>query len=181
MEPRLKTEYKKSITAELQKEFSYGSSMEIPRLEKVVVNTCLKEAVQNMKILETAAAEIGIITGQKPIIRRARRSIANFKLREGMPLGAKVTLRGNRMWEFVDRLIAIAIPRIRDFRGLNPNGFDGRGNFSMGITEQIVFPEINYDKVQKITGMNITFVTTAKTDAEGRALLKGLGMPFRDE
>ncbi len=181
MEPRLKTEYKKSITAELQKEFSYGCSMEIPRLEKVVVNTCLKEAVQNMKILETAAAEIGIITGQKPIIRRARRSIANFKLREGMPLGAKVTLRGNRMWEFVDRLVAIAIPRIRDFRGLNPNGFDGRGNFSMGITEQIVFPEINYDKVQKITGMNITFVTTAKTDAEGRALLKGLGMPFRDE
>jgi len=181
MEPRLKTQYKESISAELMTEFNYSSAMQIPRLEKIVVNTCLKEAITNMKILETAAAEIGTITGQKPIIRRARRSIANFKLREGMPLGAKVTLRADRMWEFLDRLIAIAIPRIRDFRGLNPNGFDGRGNYSMGITEQIVFPEINYDKVSKITGMNITFVTTAKTDAEGRALLKGLGMPFRDE
>jgi large subunit ribosomal protein L5 len=181
MEPRLKTQYKESISAELMGEFNYSSSMQIPRLEKIVVNTCLKEAITNIKLLETAAAEIGVITGQKPIIRRARRSIANFKLREGMPLGAKVTLRADRMWEFLDRLIAIAIPRIRDFRGLNPNGFDGRGNYSMGITEQIVFPEINYDKVSKITGMNITFVTTAKTDAEGRALLKGLGMPFRDE
>jgi large subunit ribosomal protein L5 len=181
MEPRLKTQYKESISAELMTEFNYSSAMQIPRLEKIVVNTCLKEAITNMKILETAAAEIGTITGQKPIIRRARRSIANFKLREGMPLGAKVTLRADRMWEFLDRLIAIAIPRIRDFRGLNPNGFDGRGNYSMGITEQIVFPEINYDKVSKITGMNITFVTTAKTDAEGRSLLKGLGMPFRDE
>ena len=181
MEPRLKTQYKESISAELMGEFNYSSAMQIPRLEKIVVNTCLKEAITNIKLLETAAAEIGVITGQKPIIRRARRSIANFKLREGMPLGAKVTLRADRMWEFLDRLIAIAIPRIRDFRGLNPNGFDGRGNYSMGITEQIVFPEINYDKVSKITGMNITFVTTAKTDAEGRALLKGLGMPFRDE
>ena len=181
MQPRLKTQYKESICADLMTEFSYSSAMQIPRLEKIVVNTCLKEAITNMKILDTAAAEIGTITGQKPIIRRARRSIANFKLREGMPLGAKVTLRADRMWEFLDRLIAIAIPRIRDFRGLNPNGFDGRGNYSMGITEQIVFPEINYDKVSKITGMNITFVTTAKTDAEGRALLKGLGMPFRDE
>lgn len=181
MEPRLKTQYKESISAELMGEFNYSSAMQIPRLEKIVVNTCLKEAITNIKLLETAAAEIGVITGQKPIIRRARRSIANFKLREGMPLGAKVTLRADRMWEFLDRLIAIAIPRIRDFRGLNPNGFDGRGNYSMGITEQIVFPEINYDKVSKINGMNITFVTTAKTDAEGRALLKGLGMPFRDE
>jgi large subunit ribosomal protein L5 len=181
MEPRLKTQYKDSTAAALMGEFNYKSVMQIPRLEKIVVNTCLKEAIQNMKILDTAAAEIGIITGQKPLIRRARRSIANFKLREGMPLGAKVTLRGARMWEFLDRLIAIAIPRIRDFRGLNPHGFDGRGSFTMGITEQIVFPEINYDKVSKITGMNITLVTTAKTDAEGRALLKGLGMPFRDE
>jgi large subunit ribosomal protein L5 len=180
MLPRLKTQYRESLSPELIKEFGYGSVMEIPRLEKIVVNTCLKEAITNVKLLETAAAEIGIITGQKPIIRRARRSIANFKLREGMPLGAKVTMRSDRMWEFLDRLVAIAIPRIRDFRGLNPNGFDGRGNYSMGITEQIVFPEINYDKVSKITGMNITFVTTAKTDAEGRALLKGLGMPFRD-
>jgi large subunit ribosomal protein L5 len=180
IQPRLKTRYKDSTAAELMKEFSYGCTMELPRLEKIVVNTCLKEAITNMKLLDSAAAEIGIITGQKPIIRRARRSIANFKLREGMPLGAKVTLRGDRMWEFLDRLVAIAIPRVRDFRGLNPDGFDGRGNFTMGLTEQIVFPEINYDKVLNITGMNITFVTTGKTDAEGRALLKGLGMPFRD-
>jgi len=162
-------------------EFEYGNVMQIPHLEKIVVNTCLKEAIQNTKLLDTAATEIGTITGQKPIIRLARRSIANFKLREGMPLGAKVTLRASRMWEFLDRVIAIAIPRVRDFRGLNPHGFDGRGNFTMGITEQIVFPEINYDKVSRINGMNITFVTTAKTDAEGRSLLKGLGMPFRDE
>jgi large subunit ribosomal protein L5 len=155
--------------------------MEVPGLEKIVVNTCLKDAIQNMKILESAAEEIGIITGQKPIITRARKSIANFKLREGMPLGAKVTLRSTKMWEFLDRLVSIAIPRIRDFRGLNPDGFDGRGNYSMGLTEQIVFPEINYDRVNRITGMNITFVTTAKTDAEGRALLKALGMPLRDK
>ncbi len=180
MELRLKNAYKETVTAELQKEFNYGNVMEIPKVTKIVVNTCLKEAIQNVKLLDTAAAEIGIVTGQKPIIRRARRSIANFKLREGMPLGAKVTLRRAHMWEFLDRLVAIAIPRIRDFRGLNPNGFDGRGNFSMGITEQIIFPEIEYDKISKVNGMNITIVTTAKTDAEGRALLKALGMPFRD-
>jgi large subunit ribosomal protein L5 len=155
--------------------------MEVPKLEKIVLNTCLKEAITNMKILESAAQEIGLITGQKPVITRARKSIANFKLRDGMPLGAKVTLRSTFMWEFLDRLIAISIPRIRDFRGLNPNGFDGRGNYSMGITEQIVFPEIEYDKVQRITGMNITFVTSANTDEEGRALLKALGMPFADK
>ena len=155
--------------------------MEVPKLEKIVVNTCLKEAITNMKILDSAAEEIGLITGQKPIITRARNSIANFKLREGMPLGAKVTLRSTMMWEFLDRLISVATPRIRDFRGLNPNGFDGRGNYSMGLTEQIVFPEIEYDKVQRITGMNITFVTTAKTDEEGHALLKALGMPFADK
>jgi large subunit ribosomal protein L5 len=155
--------------------------MEVPKLEKIVLNTCLKEAITNMKILESAAEEIGLITGQKPVITRARKSIANFKLRDGMPLGAKVTLRSTFMWEFLDRLIAISIPRIRDFRGLNPNGFDGRGNYSMGITEQIVFPEIEYDKVQRITGMNITFVTSANTDEEGRALLKALGMPFADK
>jgi large subunit ribosomal protein L5 len=154
--------------------------MEVPKLEKIVLNTCLKEAITNMKILDSAAAEIGLISGQKPIITKARKSIANFKLREGMPLGAKVTLRGAHKWEFLDRLVAIAIPRIRDFRGLNPHGFDGRGNYSMGITEQIVFPEIEYDKVQRITGMNITFVTSANTDEEGRALLKALGMPFAD-
>jgi len=181
MQPRLKTQYKDVVLPQLQKDFSYGNVMEVPKLEKIVVNTCLKEAITNMKILESAAAELGLITGQKAVITRARKSIANFKLRDGMPLGAKVTLRSALMWEFLDRLIAISIPRIRDFRGLNPNGFDGRGNYSMGITEQIVFPEIDYDKVQRITGMNITFVTTANTDEEGRALLKALGMPFADK
>ena len=181
MEARLKTQYNETVKGELQKEFNYGNVMQTPKVVKIVVNTCLKEAIQNAKILDTAAAEIGIVTGQKPIIRRARRSIANFKLREGMPLGAKVTLRSTKMWEFLDRLISVATPRIRDFRGLNPNGFDGRGNYSMGLTEQIVFPEIDYDKVQRITGMNITFVTTAKTDEEGHALLKALGMPFADK
>jgi large subunit ribosomal protein L5 len=181
MQPRMKTHFADVVKPELLKEFNYGNVMEVPGLEKIVVNTCLKDAIQNMKILESAAEEIGIITGQKPIITRARKSIANFKLREGMPLGAKVTLRSTKMWEFLDRMVSIAIPRIRDFRGLNPDGFDGRGNYSMGLTEQIVFPEINYDRVNRITGMNITFVTTAKTDAEGRALLKALGMPFRDQ
>jgi large subunit ribosomal protein L5 len=181
MQPRMKTHFSDVVKPELLKEFNYGNVMEVPGLEKIVVNTCLKDAIQNMKILESAAEEIGIITGQKPIITRARKSIANFKLREGMPLGAKVTLRSTKMWEFLDRMVSIAIPRIRDFRGLNPDGFDGRGNYSMGLTEQIVFPEINYDRVNRITGMNITFVTTAKTDAEGRALLKALGMPFRDQ
>lgn len=180
MQPRLKTQYKEVVLPHLRKEFDYGNVMEVPTLEKIVVNTCLKEAITNMKILDSAAAEIGLITGQKPIITRARKSIANFKLRDGMPLGAKVTLRAAHKWEFLDRLIAIAIPRIRDFRGLNPHGFDGRGNYSMGITEQIVFPEIEYDKVQRITGMNITFVTSANTDEEGRALLTALGMPFAD-
>ena len=181
MQPRLKTQYRETVLPQLQKEFDYGNIMEVPKLEKIVVNTCLKEAITNMKILDSAAEEIGLITGQKPIITRARNSIANFKLREGMPLGAKVTLRSSMMWEFLDRLISVATPRIRDFRGLNPNGFDGRGNYSMGLTEQIVFPEIEYDKVQRITGMNITFVTTAKTDEEGHALLKALGMPFADK
>ena len=181
MQPRLKTQYTEVVLPQLQKDFSYGNVMMVPKLEKIVVNTCLKEAITNMKILESAAAELGLITGQKAVITRARKSIANFKLRDGMPLGAKVTLRSTFMWEFLDRLIAISIPRIRDFRGLNPNGFDGRGNYSMGITEQIVFPEIDYDKVQRITGMNITFVTSANTDEEGRALLKALGMPFADK
>jgi large subunit ribosomal protein L5 len=181
MQPRLKTQYQEAVLSHLQKEFNYGNIMEVPKLEKIVVNTCLKDAITNMKILDLAAEEIGLITGQKPIITRARNSIANFKLREGMPLGAKVTLRSTKMWEFLDRLISVATPRIRDFRGLNPNGFDGRGNYSMGLTEQIVFPEIEYDKVQRITGMNITFVTTAKTDEEGHALLKALGLPFADK
>lgn len=179
MEPRLKKRYREEVVAVLTKEFGYDNVMMVPRLEKIVVNTSIKEAIQNAKILEGAADEITLITGQKAMIRRARKSIANFKLREGMPIGAKVTLRGSRMWEFLDRLIAITIPRFRDFRGVNPKAFDGRGNYSLGLTEQIVFPEIHYDKVTRINGMNIAFVTTAGTDAEGRALLAGLGMPFR--
>jgi large subunit ribosomal protein L5 len=139
----------------------------------------MREAIQNVKLLESAALELSLITGQKAVIQKARKSIANFKLREGMPIGAKVTLRGVKMWEFLDRLVTVAIPRIRDFRGLDPNGFDGRGNYSMGITEQIVFPEIEYDQVKRINGMNITFVTSAGTDDEGRELLRLLGMPFR--
>jgi large subunit ribosomal protein L5 len=139
----------------------------------------MREAIQNVKLLESAATELSLITGQKAVIQKARKSIANFKLREGMPIGAKVTLRGVKMWEFLDRLVTVAIPRIRDFRGLDPNGFDGRGNYSMGITEQIVFPEIEYDQVKRINGMNITFVTSAGTDDEGRELLRLLGMPFR--
>jgi large subunit ribosomal protein L5 len=152
--------------------------MMVPHVSKIVVNTSLKEGIRDIKVLDTAASEIGQVTGQKAVIRRARRSIANFKLREGMPIGTSVTLRRERMYEFLDRLISIAIPRVRDFRGLNGKSFDGRGNYSMGIQEQIVFPEIDYDKVSRITGMNITIVTTAKTDAEGKGLLKHLGMPF---
>lgn len=179
MEPRLKVLYRDSAATGLMEEFSYKNAMQIPRLNKIVVNTSIKEAITNVKVLQAAAEEVALITGQKPIIRKARRSIAGFKLREGMPIGAKVTLRRNQMWEFLDRLVTVAIPRIRDFRGLNPNGFDGRGNYSLGLTEQIIFPEIDYDKVKRVNGMNITFVTSAPTDAEGRALLRSLGMPFR--
>jgi large subunit ribosomal protein L5 len=179
MEARLQQFYKSSVVPTLQKEFSYGNVMQVPRLEKIVLNASMKEATQNVKILETAAEELSIITGQKAQIRRARNSIANFKLREGMPIGARVTLRGRRMWEFLDRFINIALPRVRDFRGISPKGFDGRGNYSLGITEQIIFPEINYDRVTKVTGMNLSFVTTATNDVEGRALLRSLGLPFR--
>jgi large subunit ribosomal protein L5 len=153
--------------------------MEVPRLQKIVLNTSIKEAIQNVKILDNAAKELSLITGQKAIMRRARKSIANFKLRAGLAIGAKVTLRRERMWEFLDRLISVAMPRVRDFRGLNPAGFDGRGNYSMGLTEQIIFPEIEYDKIQKVTGMNISFVTSARTDAEAKALLVKLGLPLR--
>ncbi len=179
MIPRLKERYSEQVVPALREELSYENIMMVPRVEKIVLNVSLKEGITNIKVLETASRELGMITGQKPIIRRARRSIANFKLREGMPVGTKVTLRGDNMWFFLDRLISVAIPRIRDFRGLNPKAFDGRGNYSLGLTEQIIFPEIDYDKVERITGMNITIVTTAKTDAEGRSLLKSLGMPFR--
>ncbi len=176
---RLKLHYNSTVVGALRKEFDYANVMQVPRLEKIVLNASIKEATQNVKLLETAAEELALITGQKAQIRRARKSIANFKLREGMPIGARVTLRGTRMWEFLDRLIHIALPRVRDFRGVNPKAFDGRGNYSLGITEQIIFPEINYDRVSKVTGMNIVFVTTAGNDVEGRALLRQIGMPFR--
>ncbi len=176
--PRLRQRYDDEVVGKLREEFSYGNVMMVPRLEKIVLNLSIKDAIQNVKVLEAAAEELTLIAGQKAVITRARRSIANFKLREGMPIGARVTLRGARMWEFLDRLISVAIPRIRDFRGVNPKALDGRGNYSLGVTEQIIFPEIDYDKVSRITGMNIAFVTTAKTDEEGRSLLRHIGMPF---
>ena len=179
MKPRLKERYNNELVAKLKEELGCENVMQVPRLTKIVINTSLKDAIQTPKILDAAAGDLAIISGQKAVIRRARRSIANFKLREGMPIGAKVTLRGDRMWFFLDRLISYAIPRIRDFRGLSPKAFDGRGNYSMGLTEQLLFPEIEYDKVARIIGMNVTFVTTAETDEAGRALLTQLGMPFR--
>jgi large subunit ribosomal protein L5 len=163
----------------LTKQFAYGSSMEVPRLEKVVINMGLGSAVQNGKIIEAAVTELGMITGQKPVVTKAKKSIASFKLREGQAIGAMVTLRKERMWEFLDRLVTFALPRVRDFRGVSPKAFDGRGNYTLGIKEQIVFPEIEYDKVDRIHGMNVSFVTTAKNDEQGRALLTELGMPFR--
>jgi large subunit ribosomal protein L5 len=176
---RLKELYKKEMIPQLTKEFSYRNVMEVPKLEKIVINMGLGEAIQNVKILDSAAAEMMSIAGQKPVITKARKSIASFKLREGMPIGCMVTLRKDKMYEFLDRLVNVALPRVRDFKGVSPKGFDGRGNYSLGVKEQLIFPEINYDKVDKIKGMNITVVTTAKTDEEGRALLKLLGMPFR--
>jgi len=176
--PRLKTRYREEAVAKLREEFGYANIMMVPRLSKIVVNASTKEAVQNVKILENVVEELTVITGQKAVKTRARRSIAGFKLREGMPLGARVTLRGDKMWEFLDRFVSITMPRVRDFRGVSPKGFDGRGNYALGVTEQIIFPEIEYDKVSRIMGMNIAFVTTAETDEEGRALLRHLGMPF---
>jgi large subunit ribosomal protein L5 len=180
MTPRLRQKYLNEVKPALLREHGYKNVMQIPGVEKVVLNTCLKEALSNVKVLETAAGELTLIAGQKAITRKARKSIANFKLRAGVPVGTCVTLRGSRMWEFLDKLISVAIPRIRDFRGVNPKAFDGRGNYSLGLTEQIIFPEINYDKVERTTGMNITIVTTAKTDDEARSLLRHLGMPFRE-
>lgn len=172
--------YKEEVVSTMMEEFQYSNVMQVPKLEKIVINTCMSEAIQNVKLLHAAANEITLISGQKAVITKARKSVSNFKLREGMPLGAKVTLRRDKMWEFFDRLTSIAIPRIRDFRGISPKGFDGRGNFSMGILEQLIFPELKFDDIKKVNGMNITFVTSAKTDAEGRALLKHLGMPFKE-
>ncbi|WZL72622.1 50S ribosomal protein L5 [Clostridiaceae bacterium 35-E11] len=178
MTARLKETYSKEVAKTLMEKFNYKSTMEIPKLEKIVLNMGLGDAKDNTKLLEAAVEELGIITGQKPIITRAKKSVANFKVREGMPVGAKVTLRGERMFEFADRLFNVALPRVRDFKGLNPNSFDGRGNYALGIKEQLIFPEIDYDKVDKIRGMDIIFVTTAKTDEEARELLRLLGMPF---
>jgi len=178
--PRLKKKYMEEVVPALMKEFSYKNPMEAPRLEKIVINAGVGEAVQNIKLLDTVVEEIKQITGQCPIITKAKRSIAGFKLRAGMPIGCKVTLRGNRMYEFLDRLINVALPRIRDFRGVSAKSFDGYGNYTLGIKEQIIFPEIKYDTVSFIHGFDITIVTTAQTDEEGRALLKYLGMPFRN-
>ncbi|MFT7579508.1 MAG: large subunit ribosomal protein L5 [Myxococcota bacterium] len=176
---RLEDKYKNEIIESLKKEFSLTNPMEVPKLTKITLNMGLGEAVQNPKIIDSAVEELSLITGQKPIITRARKSIATFKLREGMPIGVAVTLRRHKMYEFLDRLINVALPRVRDFRGISPKGFDGRGNFSMGLKEQIIFPEIQYDKVQKVKGFNITIVTSARTDDEGRKLLTYFGMPFR--
>ena len=177
--PRLKKKYQEEVVPALMKKFGYKNIMEVPKIEKIVVNTGVGEAVQNIKALENAMNDLALITGQKPSVRRAKRSEAGFKLRKGMPIGAKVTLRRDRMWDFLDRLISIALPRVRDFKGLSPKSFDGRGNYNFGLEEQTVFPEIDYDKVDKIRGMNITIVTTAETDEEAKALLELLGFPFR--
>ena len=176
--PRIRKKYDTEVVPALLQQFGYKNPMQVPRLQKIAINLSMKDAIQNVKLLETAAEELSLIAGQKAVITRARISIANFKLRENMPIGARVTLRGDRMWEFLDRLVSVAMPRIRDFRGVSPKGFDGRGNFSLGLTEQIIFPEIDYDKTERIYGMNIAFVTTAVTDEEGRSLLRHLGMPF---
>ncbi|HQR14471.1 MAG TPA: 50S ribosomal protein L5 [Nitrospira sp.] len=177
--PRLRDTYRDQVVPALMKEFGYGNLMQVPRLERIVLNVGMGEAIQNVKLLESAANELGIITGQKPVTTRAKKAIAGFKLRQGMPIGAKVTLRSRRMWEFLDRLISLALPRIRDFRGISPKAFDGRGNYTLGLKEQLIFPEIEYDSVASIHGMDITIVTTARTNDEGKALLKHLGMPFR--
>jgi large subunit ribosomal protein L5 len=177
---RLKEFYAKNVVPALIKEFQYKNPMQVPKLEKIVVNMGLGEAIQNVKIIDGAVQELSMISGQKPVITKARKSIATFKLRQGMPIGCSVILRKEMMYEFFDRLVNVALPKVRDFRGISPNSFDGRGNFSMGLQEQIIFPEIEYDKVEKVKGMNITIVTTAKTDAEARALLKLMGVPFKN-
>ena len=179
--PRMKTFYKNEILAGLQEELGLKNPMEVPKLEKIVINMGVGEATQNAKAMDGAIEDMTIISGQKPIIRKAKKSIAGFKLRENMPVGVKVTLRGDRMYEMFDRLLSTALPRIRDFRGLSPKSFDGRGNYSFGVTEQLIFAEIDYDQIDKIRGMDITIVTTATTDAEGRALLKRFGFPFREK
>ena len=176
---RLKDYYLKTVVPALVKEFNYKNPMQVPKMEKIVINMGLGEAISNVKIIDGAVQELAAITGQKPIINKAKKSIATFKLRQGMPIGCSVTLRKNNMYEFFDRLVNAALPKVRDFRGISPNAFDGRGNFSIGLQEQTIFPEIEYDKVEKVKGMNITIVTTAKTDNEARLLLKLMGVPFK--
>ena len=179
MSARLKEKYQKDVIPALTKEFGYKNVMAVPRIAKVVVNMGLGEATSNAKIIDTGADELARITGQKPVTRRAKKSIAAFKVRKGMPIGTLVTLRGERMWEFLDRLVSIALPRVRDFKGVSPRGFDGRGNYTLGLRDQLLFPEADYMKVDKARGMNVSFVTTAKTDEEARKLLQFIGMPFR--
>jgi large subunit ribosomal protein L5 len=179
LEPRLRDKYRKDIGPALMKRFGYKNTMQVPRLQKIVVNIGLGDAVANPKLIDTAVKELAAICGQRPVVTRARKSIASFKLRAGMPIGVAVTLRRERMWEFLDRLVTLSLPRVRDFRGVSPRAFDGAGNYTLGLREQIVFPEINYDKVEQVKGMNITFVTTAKTNEEAKELLGALGMPFR--
>ena len=176
--PRLKTRYQEEIAPALMKKFQYKSVMQIPRLEKIVINVGCGDAKDNAKVIDNVVNEIAAITGQKPVVTKARKSVANFKLREGMSIGVKVTLRHDKMWEFLDRLFNVALPRVRDFRGINPNSFDGRGNYALGLREQLIFPEIDYDKIDKIRGMDIAMCTTAKTDEEARELLTLLGAPF---
>ena len=179
MAARLKQRYQKEVGPAIAKEFGIKNPMAIPRLEKIVINMGMGEAIANAKILDTAADELKSITGQKPVITKAKKSIASFKLRQGMPIGVMVTLRGDRMYEFMDRLVSVALPRVRDFRGVSPKAFDGRGNYTIGVREQLIFPEVDFNKVEKLRGMNISIVTTARTDELARALLKALGMPFR--
>ena len=176
--PNLKAKYREEVAPALMQKFSYKSTMQIPRVDKVVVNVGCGEARDNAKVLEAVVRDLGVITGQKAVITKAKKSVANFKLREGMPIGAKVTLRGSKMWEFLDRLFNVALPRVRDFRGINANAFDGRGNYALGIKEQLIFPEIEYDKIDKIRGMDIVICTTAETDEEARELLTLIGAPF---
>jgi large subunit ribosomal protein L5 len=180
VEPRLKRLYREEVVPTLMKEFGYPHHLAVPRLEKIVLNIGLGEAVSNQKAIGHAMNDLAAITGQRPVVTRARKSIAAFRLRKGMPIGVMVTLRGNRMWDFLDRLIGIALPRIRDFRGVSPKSFDGRGNYTLGLREQLVFPEVDYDKIDKVRGLEVTIVTTARTDREARRLLELLGMPFRD-
>jgi len=176
---RLRERFRREILPALQKELGYGNTLQVPRLDKLVVNMGLGEAIQNVKVLDSAVEEVATITGQKPVVTRARKAIANFKLREGVPIGCMVTLRGDRMYEFFDRLVNVALPRVRDFKGLSDRSFDGRGNYSLGIREQIIFPEINLDKIDKVKGLTISIITTARSDSDGKLLLRALGFPFR--